>query len=71
MTKSGPGRRCGAIQSYPSRVALTFQRRRGQIALDQIRTVDKTQLIKRLGAVHKKTATSVADTLCAMFSFVA
>ena len=34
---------------YPTRVPLTFSRRTGQIVLDQIRTVDKARLVKRLG----------------------
>lgn len=36
---------------YPTRVKLTFQRKTGWIVLDQIRTVDKKRLVKRLGQV--------------------
>ncbi|TLY39249.1 MAG: type II toxin-antitoxin system PemK/MazF family toxin, partial [Nitrospirae bacterium] len=32
---------------YPTRVPVRFQRRTGQIVLDQIRTVDKVRLVKR------------------------
>jgi len=41
---------------YPSRVPMTFQRKKGQIVLDQIRTADKSRLIKRLGTIDKETA---------------
>ena len=35
----------------PFRVALTFEDTSGQILLDQLRTVDKSRLAKRLGTV--------------------
>ena len=34
---------------YPTRVACKFRGQRGQIVLDQIRTVDKARLVRRLG----------------------
>jgi len=40
---------------YPTRVEVVFQEKRGWIVLDQIRTVDKTRLLKRLGAVEERT----------------
>lgn len=40
---------------YPTRVSLSFQDRQGWIVLDQLRTVDKARLIKRLGAIDPKT----------------
>ncbi|MEI6891118.1 MAG: type II toxin-antitoxin system PemK/MazF family toxin [Pontiella sp.] len=39
---------------YPTRVACTFQGIRGQIILDQIRTVDKRRLIKRLWKISSQ-----------------
>jgi mRNA interferase MazF len=53
---------------YPSRVPVTFQRRKGQIVLDQIRTVDKSRLIKRLGGIDKETAQKVSDVLQEIFA---
>jgi mRNA interferase MazF len=38
--------------SYPTRVELNFQNRSGWIVLDQIRTVDKERLLKRLGKIE-------------------
>src|SRR5581483_5415720 len=40
-----------ALRSYPTRVLLSFEDKQGQIALDQIRTIDRQRLIKRLGKV--------------------
>ena len=45
--------------SYPTRVACKFQGRQGQVVLDQIRTVDKTRLVRRLGKVDKQTQVEV------------
>ncbi|EKR84278.1 type II toxin-antitoxin system PemK/MazF family toxin [Leptospira interrogans] len=40
---------------YPTRVELTFQGKKGWIVLDQIRAVDKTRLVKKLGKIDPKT----------------
>ncbi len=37
------------LRAYPWRVAVTFQRKKGMVALDQIRTIDKRRVIRRLG----------------------
>ncbi len=42
-------------RDYPSRVRCQFQGKEGQIVLDQIRTVDKTRLAKRLGEISRET----------------
>lgn len=55
-------------QSYPSRVACTFQGKSGQIALDQLRTFDKTRLIRRLGAIDARAQPRILDVLLEMFS---
>src|SRR5437870_8071205 len=41
---------------YPTRVPVRFQRKTGKIVLDQIRTVDKVRLVKRLGTINQATA---------------
>ena len=55
-------------RDYPTRIPLTFRRKKGQIVLDQIRTVDKSRLVKRLGKLEKSTATRVLATLQEMFA---
>ena len=53
---------------WPTRPAVTFQGKTGEIALDQIRAVDKTRLVKRLGKIDRTTATAVLDTLRELFA---
>ncbi len=55
-------------RSYPSRVACTFQGTDGLIVLDQVRTVDKSQLVKLLGTLDFETQQQVADRLRIFFS---
>jgi mRNA interferase MazF len=54
--------------AYPTRVACKFQGQSGQIVLDQIRTVDKTRLIRRLGKIGKQSQTEVLSVLGEMFA---
>jgi mRNA interferase MazF len=55
-------------QAYPSRVACQFQGKHGCIVLDQIRTVDRERLVKKLGRLSSKTAARVLDVLQEMFA---
>jgi mRNA interferase MazF len=52
---------------YPTRVPCRFQGKDGQVVLDQIRTVDRIRLIKRLGRIDSKTAAIVLDVLQEIF----
>jgi len=49
------------------RPKLTFKQKDGLILLDQIRTVDKTRLVKKLGDVDKKTSINISKILVQMF----
>ena len=53
---------------YPTRVTLTFQKRSGQIVLDQLRTVDRSRLVKRVGRIDEATARKVLGLLGEMFA---
>jgi mRNA interferase MazF len=53
---------------YPTRVSLTFQRKRGQVALDQIRAVDRQRLVRRIGKASSATAQAVSGVLIEMFA---
>jgi mRNA interferase MazF len=53
---------------YPTRVACRFQGKDGQIVLDQLRTVDKTRLIRRLGRVSTPAQKAVLAVLAEMFA---
>ncbi|MBK8457355.1 MAG: type II toxin-antitoxin system PemK/MazF family toxin [Phyllobacteriaceae bacterium] len=57
-----------ARKSYASRVPIHFEDKDGEVALDQIRTIDRARLIRRLGRATEPTAQAVADTLVEMFA---
>jgi mRNA interferase MazF len=50
------------------RIPLTFQGKSGLILLDQIRTLDRIRLVKRLGALRPLTLATALNTLQAMFA---
>ncbi len=50
------------------RIALTFQGKSGLIVLDQIRTLDRVRLVKRMGALRPQTLATTLRTLQAMFA---
>ena len=53
---------------YPTRVECQFDGKSGKVVLDQLRTVDKRRLIRRLGRIDRKTADTVLEKLDEMFS---
>ena len=55
-------------QPAPFRIPLTFEGKTGLILLDQIRTLDKSRLAKRLGAVTPKTLSTTLATLQVVFA---
>lgn len=52
----------------PTRVACTFQGKTGKVVLDQIRTVDRARLLRRLGTIEQTTADTVLVVLAEMFA---
>jgi mRNA interferase MazF len=55
-------------QSYPSRVSCRFRGKPGQIVLDQLRTVDKSRLVRKLGRVDRRAASALLSVLTEMFA---
>ena len=53
---------------YPSRVPVHFEGKDGLIILDQIRTVDKTRLVRKLGSIESDEQKAVMSILVEMFS---
>jgi mRNA interferase MazF len=51
----------------PYRIPLRFQSKNGLILLDQLRTLDKQRLVRRLGAIGNTTLTAVLAALREMF----
>lgn len=52
-----------ASKNYPTRVELTFQGKKGSIVLDQIRTVDKSRLVQKLGSADSKTIQKIKKVI--------
>jgi mRNA interferase MazF len=52
---------------YPFRLECRFDKRAGSVVLDQIRTVDRERLIKRLGALSASEVANVLKLLREMF----
>lgn len=55
-------------RSYPTRIPVRFKGKSGQIVLDQIRTVDKSRLVKRVGKIDELTRTQVLTLLAELFA---
>ena len=55
-------------QAYPWRVRCRFRERTGFVAIDQLRTVDSTRLVNRLGRVSPGTLSAVLAILQEMFT---
>ena len=56
-------------RAYPTRVDCIFQNKEGQVAIDQMRAVDKVRLVKKLGAFKDKIfMEQVMDTLQEIFT---
>ena len=58
-----------AGKNYPTRISCTFKKKKGQIVLDQIRTIDRTRLIKKLGSIDPDTQSEVISVLQRLFAF--
>jgi mRNA interferase MazF len=55
-------------RNYPSRVPCTFKGIRGQVVLDQIRTVDKSRLVRKIGEISKPVQQKTLVVLQEMFA---
>ena len=53
---------------YPTRVPCEFQGKKGQIVLDQLRTVDKIRLVRKLGRIGTRSRRAVLTVLGEMFA---
>jgi len=54
---------------FPSRVTCKFKNKKGLILLDQIRAVDKSRLIKKLGSISEKSRVEICSTLQELFAY--
>lgn len=51
------------IKNYPSRVKIEFEGKVGEIVLDQIKTIDKSRIIKKMGKVEKHVIKNIKQVL--------
>ncbi|MBF0152564.1 MAG: type II toxin-antitoxin system PemK/MazF family toxin [Magnetococcales bacterium] len=56
------------IKFAPWRVQIKFRERAGNVALDQIRAIDRSRLLQHLGRLNKTASASILDILQEMFS---
>jgi mRNA interferase MazF len=56
-------------KEYPTRISCTFRKKQGQIVLDQVRTIDKARLVKKLGTIDSRSQLDVISILQRLFAF--
>jgi len=56
------------LRNYPTRVPCRVEGKQGQIVLDQIRTVDKSRLVKKISTLAKPIQNKVISKLVEIFS---
>jgi len=54
-------------EAFPTRVKTIFKNKAGQVALDQIRVIDRTRMIKKIGCVDEGTKQKILNTLSVLF----
>ena len=60
MSSAGP--------KYPTRVSVIFLNGERAVVLDQIRTVDKVRLVKKIGKIDTTAQTEILDRLQELFA---
>ena len=55
-------------RKYPTRISCSFQGKKGQLVLDQIRTVDQRRLVKKLGTISEVSQEKTLNILQELFA---
>ncbi len=55
-------------RNYPTRIPCTFRGKDGQVVLDQLRTIDRNRIIRRIGTIDMKVQKSVLFSLAELFA---
>lgn len=58
-----------SIRDYPTRVNCRFDGKSGQLAIDQIRSVDKTRLVKKMGVMDEQTCKQLCNIMVETFKY--
>jgi len=54
---------------FPCRIKCSFKGKNGLILLDQVRAVDKSSLVKKLGSTDEKTQIELCNSLQELFAY--
>lgn len=54
---------------YPTRIRYTFQGKKGLILLDQLRAVDKSRLVQRVGLISQHSQIKIINCLQELFAY--
>jgi mRNA interferase MazF len=57
------------LKPYPTRLNCHFKGKNGQLVVDQIRCVDKTRLIEKLGIMDTKTCKEISMLIIETFKY--
>jgi len=55
------------LKKYPTRIDCNVNGKKGQIVIDQIRSIDKSRLIKKISSINEVTSEKVYKTIIAYF----
>ena len=53
--------------NFPTRILTEFKDKQGQIALDQLGSIDRTRIVKKLGVIEREVQNKVLDLLSIIF----
>lgn len=53
--------------NFPTRILTQFKDKQGQIALDQLRSIDRSRIVKKLGVIDRETQNNVLNILAILF----
>ena len=54
-------------ENFPTRVNTEFKNKKGQVALDQLRAIDRSRIVQKLGVIDKKAQFNILTILTIMF----
>jgi mRNA interferase MazF len=55
------------LRNYLTRVNMVFRGKAGQVAVDQLRAIDRQRLVRRPGVITSRAAQEVSSVLVEMF----
>ena len=55
------------LKKYPTRIDCNVNGKKGQIVIDQIRSIDKSRLIKKISSINEVTSEKIYKTIVAYF----